>query len=346
MAYNTALPQATATDDRASDMRAFWKRALVFILIGLALYLVLLVIAEMRVRTTGERNPFYQIVTAAPEDADVVILGASHAMPLGFEGITPLLEENASRNVTVLAMEGGGVVPNALMLDALLRKSEPRTIVYVLDTFAFLSHQWNEERLNDSDLYARAPLNGAVLSALIDEPASWRNIPAYLLGFDKVNRILDPGVDRSEAELTKFDRTYRPNDRIDDQRVAYLFPDAPVELMQGYVHRLAGMAAAAQQAGSEFVLLLMPVPQRYTSRLPESHQAVMEQIGEIAQAQKLCVIDHTEALPDDENYYDTDHLNRTGTERYVTGLLAEALRSPSGDSSGDRTASVSCGSAR
>ena len=109
MAYNTALPQATATDDRASDMRAFWKRALVFILIGLALYLVLLVIAEMRVRTTGERNPFYQIVTAAPEDADVVILGASHAMPLGFEGITPLLEENASRNVTVLAMEGGGV---------------------------------------------------------------------------------------------------------------------------------------------------------------------------------------------------------------------------------------------
>jgi len=346
MAYNTALPETTVTEDRTSDVRAFWKRALVFVLIGLVLYLALLVIAEMRVRATGERNPFHQIVTLAPEDADVVILGASHAMPLGFEGITPLLEQNAGRNVTVLAMEGGGVVPNALMLDALLRKAEPRMIIYVLDTFAFLSRQWNEERLNDSDLYGRAPLDGAVLSALIDEPAAWRNVPAYLLGFDKVNRILNPGVDRSEAELTKFDRTYRPNDRIDDQRVAYLFPDAPAELMRGYVDRLADMAAAAQRAGSEFVLLLMPVPQRYTSRLPESHQTVMKQIGEIAEAQKLCVIDHTEMLPGDENYYDTDHLNRTGTERYVTGLLAEALRSPSGEVSGNQTSSVSCNAAR
>lgn len=343
MAYNTALAQTVTAD---STVRAFWKKALVFILIGLALYLILLAVAEMRVRSIGERNPFYQIVTAAPEDTDVAILGASHAMPLGFEGIKPLLEENAGRKTMVLAIEGGGVVPNALVLDTLLRRSEPRTIVYVIDTFAFLSRQWNEERLNDSELYMRAPLDGAILGAMLSERAAWRNIPAYLFGFDKVNHILDPGVDRSEAELTKFDRTYRPNDRIDDQRVAYLFPDAPMELMQGYVDRLAGMADAAQQAGSDFVLLLMPVPPRYTARLPESHQAVMEQIGKIAEDRGLCVIDHTEALPGDENYYDTDHLNRTGAEKYVTSFLAKALRSPSGESSGQQTASVSCDSSR
>src|SRR5690606_36592274 len=126
MADNTAVPEAAAGIERA---RPFWKTALVFTLIGLALYLVLLAIAEMRVRATGERNPFFQIATAAPGESDVVILGASHAMPLGFEGIGTLLKERSGRDVMVLAIEGGGVVPNALLLDALLRKTEPRTIV-------------------------------------------------------------------------------------------------------------------------------------------------------------------------------------------------------------------------
>jgi len=323
MAYNTALPEAATEIERA---RPFWKTALVFTLIGLALYLALLAIAEVRVRATGERNPFFQIATAAPGEADVVILGASHAMPLGFEGIDTLLKERSGRDVMVLAIEGGGVVPNALLLDALLRKTEPRTIVYALDTFAFLSGQWNEERLNDSDLYARAPLDGAIIEAMLAEPSAWRNLPGYLLGFDKVNRILNPGVDRSEAELTKFDRTYRANDRIDDQRVAYLFRDAPVELMEGYVERLAEMAAEAQQVGSEFAILLMPAPPRYTSRLPQSHEAVMKQIQQVAVARGLCVIDHTGLLQGDENYYDTDHLNRTGAEAYVSGALADVLR--------------------
>src|SRR5690606_5890010 len=144
---------------------------------------------------------------------------------------------------------------------------------------------------------------------------------SYLSGFDKINRLSNPGVDRSEAELTKFDRTYRPNDRIDDQRVAYLFSDSASELIEGYVGRLAQMAKAAREAGSEFILLQMPVPPRYTSRLPDSHQQVLERV--LAMAEGVCVIDHTEALPGDENYYDTDHLNRTGAERYAAGLLAE-----------------------
>jgi hypothetical protein len=332
MAYNTALPEA-ATD--VEGARSFWKTALIFTLIGLALYLALLVIAEMRVRATGERNPFFQIATVVPGESDVVILGASHAMPLGFEGIGTLLEEGSGRDVMVLAIEGGGVVPNALLLDALLRKSKPRTIVYALDTFAFLSRQWNEDRLNDSDLYARAPHDSAIIGAMIAEPAVWRNLPGYLLGFDKVNRILDPGVDRSEAELTKFERTYRANDRIDDQRVAYLFPDAPPELMQSYVNRLEEMATEAQQVGSEFAILLMPAPPRYKSRLPQSHEAVMEQVRQVVEGRGLCVIDHTSLLQGDENYYDTDHLNRTGAEAYVSGALADVLRAT--DKAGSQT---------
>lgn len=310
---------------KVSTMRAFWIRALLFVVIGLLLYLALLAYAETRVRETGERNPFFQIALNAEKGTDVVVLGASHAMPLGFDGIKPLIEQNSGRKLMVLAIEGGGVVPNAVILRALLNKSTPRTVIYVLDTFAFLSPQWNEERLKDSELFARAPLDRAIVDALMEEPSAWRTALSYLSGFDKINRLSNPGVDGSEAELTKFDRTYGPNDRIDDQRVAYLFSDSTSELIEGYVGRLAQMAKAAREAGSEFILLQMPVPPRYTSRLPDSHQQVLERVLAMAEAEGVCVIDHTEALPGDENYYDTDHLNRTGAERYAAGLLAEAL---------------------
>jgi len=327
MALETVLPQGKT---KVSTMRAFWKRALIFVVIGLLLYVGLAAYAEKKMLETSERNPFFQI-TEAPQETDVVILGASHAMPLGFDAIKPLVEENSGRKLMVLAIEGGGVVPNSVFLKTLLSKSKPRTVVYVLDTFAFLSPQWNEERLNDSELYVHAPFNRDIFDALMEEPSAWRTALSYASGFGKINRLSNPGVDRSEAELTKFDKTYRPNDRIDDQRVANLFPDAPAELMQGYVDRLGAMAAAAKEAGSEFILLQMPVPPRYTSRLPESHQAVLDRVQATAEAHGVCVIDHTEALPGDENYYDTDHLNRMGAERYAAGLLTEALLLPAGE---------------
>ncbi len=309
----------------AAKARGFWTSAAIFAGIGAVLYGALVAVAETRVRDTGERNPFFQIATLTQEQADVVVFGASHAMPLGFEGVDAALEEASGRTVTTLAIEGGGVVPNAVMLDAVLRKVRPRTIVYALDSFVFLSPQWNEERLVDADLYARAPYDADILAALLVEPAARQALPAYLSGFDKANRLFSPGVDRSDAELTKFDRTYRANDRIDDQRVAYLFPEAPAGLVEGYVARLEAMAAAAGEAGSEFVLLLMPAPERYTSRLPEAHEAVMEAVGDVAARRGLPVVDHTGLLQDDANYYDTDHLNRTGAMAYATGPLAEAL---------------------
>jgi hypothetical protein len=323
MASHTETAPRTGT---AAKARGFWTNAGIFVAIGAVLYAGLVVLAEMQVRDTGERNPFFQIATLTPEQADVVILGASHAMPLGFEGVDAALEAASGRAVTTLAIEGGGVVPNAVLLDAVLRKVAPQTVVYALDSFVFLSPQWNEERLTDADLYARAPYDGDILAALLAEPAARQALPAYLSGFDKANRLLSPGIDRTDAELTRFDRTYRPNDRIDDQRVAYLFPEAPAGLVERYVARLEAMAVEAREAGSDFVLLLMPAPDRYTSRLPEAHDAVMAAVAEVAMRQGLPVVDHTTLLQDDANYYDTDHLNRTGATAYAEGPLADALR--------------------
>ncbi len=305
----------------------FLARAALFIAIGLALYILLLILAERQVRATGERNPLFQITALAP-DSDVLVLGASHAMPLGFEGIGAALDEASGRTVTTLAIEGGGIVPAAFLLDTALRRTRPQTVVYVVDSFAFLSRQWNEDRLNDQELFARAPFDGDVLFAAVADAAARPVLPWYLSGFDKVNRLLWPAPDRSEAELTKFDRTYRENPRIDDQRVAYLFPDAPAELTGRYLARLDAMIGAAQDAGAEVVLLLMPAPTRYRDRLPPAHDAVMAGVAEIAAQRGVTIADHSGLLQADENYYDTDHLNRTGATAYVSGPLAELLERP------------------
>ena len=306
--------------------RGFWLQAAIFALVGLVLYGILVVIAEQRVRATSERNPLFQVAMADSSSVDVVVLGASHAMPLGFEGIDSALEEASGRSVMTLAAEGSGLVPNAFLLDALHKKARPKTLVYSIDSFTFLSSQWNEERLNDTELFARAPYDLDILNTLIAEPAAWKALPGYLSGFHKVNRLLSSEVDRTEAELVKFGRTYRPNERIDYQRIAYLFPETPKERMDQYLREIEDIVESTTKAGSEMILLLIPAPARYTDRLPPVHKEVMAAVTEIAARHGARLVDHTSLLPEDANYYDTDHLNRRGATAYVTGPLAEVLR--------------------
>jgi len=319
---SAALPADPAGTE--APIRAFWRRAVLFVAIGLLIYGAFLAIAEYRVRQTGERNPLFRIatVTAPP---DVVILGASHAMPLGFEEIGPALEAAAGRPVMTLAIEGGGVVPNAFLFSALLRKAAPREVIYVLDSFVFLSPQWNEERLADSGLFARAPYDAAIFGAIMAEPAAWPVLAGYLTGFDKVNGMLHLDIDRSEAELTRFDRVYRANDQIDSQRIAYLFPAGGDDLVATYVAGIERMIVDAQASGIRFRILLMPAPPRYSERLPASHTRVMSALTEMLERHRIEVIDHSGLLQDDENYYDTDHLNRQGALSYATDMLGPLL---------------------
>jgi hypothetical protein len=59
----------------------------------------------------SERNPFFQIATMIDGEAELVVMGASHAMPLGFTGAIDALESATDFSVANLAIEGGGVLP-------------------------------------------------------------------------------------------------------------------------------------------------------------------------------------------------------------------------------------------
>lgn len=132
------------------------RRAILFVLIGLLLYLCLYAAWEALVYHYGQRNRFFMIGTAPLRQYDYVIVGASHAMPFDFEDMNRRLQEASGTHIINLSIEGGGVLPARLMVDYFLAAHTTRNVLYFLDSFAFQSAQWNEARLADASAVARA----------------------------------------------------------------------------------------------------------------------------------------------------------------------------------------------
>lgn len=296
-----------------------------FLLIGLSLYAALYLWAEGVVRAEGERNRFFMVATTPPTSFDTVILGASHAMPLGYGDFNAKLEEASGGRVMNLAIEGAGVLPNRLVLDYFFTRHETRQVVFFVDSFAFYARQWNEDRLDDAIL-ARAPFDPQLVATLWRYSWAQRLILPYASGFTRINNQQRFEPDRSEAELTKFEKTYRPIPQIDRQRIAYLYPPTlPEDEFRRYLGELGGLADLAATHGATLLLVKPPTPPRYRDALPDE-AAFDAAIGAFATGRGLTYADFSTLLPDDANYYDTDHLNPTGVEGFIAGGFAELLR--------------------
>ena len=112
------------------------------------------------------------------------------------------------------------------MLDYFLVRHRTEAIVYVVDSFAFYSSEWNERRLEDARLFQRAPFDPALARLLLADSGAPPMVAVdYVSGFSKINNPDRFGPDRP-AEAARFDRRYRPVDQIDRQRIAYLYPAA------------------------------------------------------------------------------------------------------------------------
>ena len=158
-----------------------------------------------------------------PAEYDVLILGASHAAVFDFDDMNRRLEEMTRSRILNLSVVGGGVVVNRLLLDYFLVRHRTAAIVYVVDSFAFYSREWNERRLEDARLFQRAPFDPALARLLLRSGAPLMVAVDYVSGFSKINNPDRFGLDRP-AEAARFDRRYRPVDQIDRQRIAYLYP--------------------------------------------------------------------------------------------------------------------------
>lgn len=317
---------AIAEESSRSAKRFSWAP---FLLFGLLIYAGIYMFAETTVLDTSKRNRLFMINTAPQSEYDYVIVGASHAMPFGFEDMNERLEGMTDSSIINLSIEGAGPVPSRFLIDYFLADHTTENVLYIIDSFAFYSEQWNEVRIDDPELLSRAPFDWDLLATLWDYPSTRGLIPGYLTGFYKINNHDRFEPDISEAEQGRFTRTYRTNPRVDERRMAFLYPDnVDEEVFDTYISELEQLAKDLDSKGINLIAVKTPLPERVLTKL-EGEEVFNRRVRKVLEPHGFELHDFTTVANDDAYFYDTDHLNKDGVINFTDTYLADLLRSGS-----------------
>lgn len=305
-------------------MKRLGRSALIFIAIGFALYAGVYYAAEQLMIRTGRSNPIFKIATAQDSTVDWVILGASHAMPLDFADFNAQMERETQRKILNLAAPGAGPLYNRFVFEHFLRSHRARNLLYVVDSFAFYSRTWNEERFADAKLLRRTPFDPAIARRLWDyarhEGVDARAVLDYVSGFSKINNRERFQRDVWEGEA-QFERAYRPSSSAVKKRIDYLFPDqtSPAALKR-YLEELSTLIALARRQDVNVLVIKMPVPPQFYGQLPDE-AAFDAALARSLAARGVPFHDFSATTSDPSLYFDTDHLSRAGlTEFFLRDL--------------------------
>ena len=305
--------------------RAFARRAALFLTIGAALYGGAYAAAEWLVYRHAQRNRFFAVRSAPPSRYDHVILGASHSAAFDYQDMNARLERMTGATIMNLSVVGGGISVSRLLLDYFLSRHEAGSIIYVVDSFAFYSREWNEDRLRDRRLFARAPFDPTLAWLLLRNPATLSVALDYAAGFSKINNRDRFAPDVFPDEATRFDRAYRPVDQIDEQRLAFLYPtQVNPAVFRRYLAQFEALVADARSRGLRVVVVKPPIPERVSRMIP-GEARFDSALSEVLSRHGVELHDFTHAGFDDEFFYDTDHLNREGVLTFFEYYLKDAL---------------------
>lgn len=319
---------ATAVSPMSSDVRTFLKRGGLFLLVGLAIYAGVYAAAEALVYRYGHRNRFYAVRATPPSRFDYVILGASHAAVFDYRDMNAHLERLTGARIRNLAVVGGGVSVNALLLDYFLTRHSAGAVVYVVDSFGFYSPEWNERRLQDRRLFARAPFDPALVPLLLTHRAGASVAFDYASGFSKINNRERFAADVFPDEVARFDRRYRPVAQLDHERLAYLYPSqVDADVFMKYLAEFDALVGAVQARGMAFIAIRPPIPVRVLRMIPGEAQFDAA-LRTVLARRGVELHDFSHVGNDDALFQDTDHLNRAGVLEFFNTSLAPMLRRP------------------
>jgi len=321
----TAPESAVTAPGEISETRSFLRDGLLFILIALLLYAVVYIVSEQLVYKYTVRNRPYAVKTALFSEYDYVILGASRAAVFDYDDMNARLEEMTGAHILNLSTLGGGITVNRLLLDYFLARHDTQCVVYFLDSFAFYSREWNEERVQDVELWQKAPFDPALARLLVQTPSTRSVAPGYLLGFYRINNPDRFELDISEEEANRFDKAYRPVKQIDQQRMDYLYPDQiDPEIFQHYLDEFEATLRYLEEQNIDVIVIKAPIPERVYQMIPHEEQ-FDEAVRSILRQYDASFYDFTSVSNDEEFFFNTDHLNRTGVlqfyENYLEGVL-------------------------
>lgn len=312
-------------DTPAPDFRP--GRIAAFVAVAVLLWVGLFAGSEGLMRHLADENPVYRIRAAPTDGSDWIVLGASHAMPLDFQGFGDEIARRTGQSVLNLAVPGTGPLYHRFLAERFFASHRAENVLVVVDSFAFYDRQWNEDRFSDRDLLARTPLDAPTLrlyARYLRHGVDPRGFLDYATGFSKINNHDRFEPDRWEAE-ENFDRTIRPSAHADQERIAYLYPEPPdVAALARYLDHLVALIRDARAAGAEVVVIKPPIPERFAALLPgedDFDAALTARLG----AEDVRFHDFTEALPDPGFYFDADHLNRQGAETFLEEHLGPLL---------------------
>ncbi len=314
-------------------MKQFGKSTLLFVAIGLLIYAAVFAAAERLAFRNGHSNAFFKIATAETRDYDWVILGASHAMPLDFGGFNASMQRETGLRILNLAAQGAGPLYNRFVLEYFLRTHRTRNLLYVVDSFAFTSRAWNEDRFADAKLIRGTPFEPAIARLMWNyvrrDGVDPRALLDYLSGFSKINNRDRFQRDAWEGEA-QFDRVYPSSTTAVTKRIAYLYPDATAPaVIARYLQDFAGLIEIARRHGIRVIAIKLPVPALFRNRLP--NEAVFDAAASrVLGSHSVPLRDFSAALDNPRLYFDTDHLNRAGVTEFFQRQLKPQLATPGG----------------
>lgn len=303
-----------------------------FVVLFLALYAALAAVAEHRVGRGGD-GAFQKLLAARGAEADWIVLGASHALPLAYGEVPARHQAATGGRMLVLAEPGAGPLYARFVARQALADLRPRQVLYILDPFAFHSRTWNAGRVEDRDLLRRTPLRAGtarlMTGLVLRDGVNPRALADYLTAFSKLNppqRFAPAGWEGAAG----FDRVARPSRHAVDSRVAYLYPEGSgIEQSRPALDAFAGLLDDLRAAEVEVVALRLPLPAHFRQALPPSTD-LMSTLHGIMSARGVRFVDLSTALDDPTLYFDTDHLNRAGVDRlyeeHLAAILADGAR--------------------
>ncbi len=291
---------------------------------ALLLYAVLFAGSELLLRSTAKHNPVHRIMTAEANGQDWIILGASHAMPLDFDNFGEEITRITGQRVLNLAVPGTGPLYHRFVAERFFATHRTKGVLLVLDSFAFYSARWNEDRFADSDLISRTPLDGPALrlyARYLRLGVDPRALLDYASGFSRINNRERFSADQWEAEAN-FDRAPRPSSHADQERIDYLYPQPPdPAALSRYLDHLTQLIRFAQANGADVVVIKPPIPGRFAALLPQEVDFDTALTFRLT-AEGVRFHDFTAALPEPQFYFDPDHLNRRGAKQFLHIHLA------------------------
>jgi len=307
------------------------RPALAFVAIGVALYGLVFAGAEALLQRTGRSHPLFKVQHLREPEVDWLVLGASHAMPLDFAGVNERLQRTSGRRIVNLAAQGAGPLYNRFVLEAFLREHRARELLYVVDSFAFESRTWNEDRFADAKLLRRTPLELPTLRLLAryarDDGVDPRAVLDFASGFSKINNRERFAPDVWEAE-SQFERAARPSSSALKKRIDYLYPQpADPAARERALRQFDALLAQARASGMQLRVAKLPLPRAFRTRLPDE-AAFDARLLDVLRRHDARWHDWSALVDEADAYFDTDHLNRKGVGLLVERGLGAVLEGP------------------